>query len=111
MVDPIPLLPPAFDDSVQGKQEKLVSQVQTQTKFMIESQIRWVNQLIVKLWKNPDGLTPQQAFDAFEASAAIVHAKLMTAITNINAFVPGSIVFLEPKAVTSNSDGTVTVAS
>lgn len=64
--------------------------------------------LYVSVFSNPEGLTPQQAFDALGNDAAQLFGLLTNLKSSLNTLVPDTISWSLPEA-TINPDGTVTL--
>jgi hypothetical protein len=71
--------------------------------------IKSINDLNREIWKNPQGLTPQQVMTALGINAASLVSAMATITASANAIYPGVITAVSPHTLTSNSDGTVTV--
>ena len=61
------------------------------------------------IWKNPYGLSPQDAVAALGKNAADAFARINDLATAINNESPGGANFTPPMTVTINADGTVTL--
>lgn len=63
------------------------------------------------VWNNRNGLTPQQVCDALATDAGSLFALAGGLQAVINTAQAGSLTLTPPKAVTVNSDGTVTIGA
>lgn len=62
-----------------------------------------------QVWENDNGLSPQDAFDAFGTDAADLVRLATILVSTINAATPDTLPTPDPTVLTVNSDGTVSV--
>lgn len=101
-----------YTDDVPGKQQKYKDKLLNQFRTNFQIQKSTFNALMIDIYNNPDGLTPQQFYDAWGTDAASIVAIKARAATYLNAAVPGSVDPTPPNGhiETVNIDGTVTVS-
>lgn len=91
------------------KQAKVKSRGTSSTNILFRQMLAVFLANMKDVWANEDGLTPQQAIDAYgpDAGDAVRLADLLK--TTINAANPGTITANTPATLTTNLNGTVTV--
>lgn len=77
--------------------------------ILFNQMVSTFNDLMVYIWQNPMGLTPQQVLGTLGTDAGAYVANAEALKTFINTIVPGTITAAAPAPITVNSDGTVTV--
>lgn len=103
--------PVTYTDDLVGKQARTKDQISRVSTSGFTGLKLATLQLFSFIWKNPYGLTPQEAFDSLGADAASLHSLFAPVSQLVNAALPNSLDLSEPKAVTANQDGTVTVGA
>lgn len=102
--------PKAPQATTKQKQVRLASVTRSSAISAFSALVRTYNATLASFWENPDGLTPQEAFDAMGKDAGDVVGKAVQLQQLLNAMVPGSVsASPPPKPLTINADGTVTV--
>ncbi len=61
------------------------------------------------IWENPDGMTPQQAIDAFGTDGVELFRLAWILQVAVNDAKPDTLLQSPPVMVTKNQDGTVTI--
>jgi hypothetical protein len=102
-----------YPDTVAGKQEKMRARLSQVLQSQFDSIKSVVEHGRTNIWSNPDGLTPQEAFDAFGTDGYQLLKASMAAINMLNAIVPGTADASLPDGhtVQVNADGSITVTA
>lgn len=98
-----------YPDTIQGKQDKLRDTLSAHLTNQFRSIQGTFESARSLIWENNDGLTPQQAFDAFGNEAGKLIQASLACSTLINTLFPNTVDVNPPHPVTVNQDGTVTV--
>lgn len=93
--------------------EQLQAELAARTDFAVNGLLRQMlstfNKVYNDIWNNRDGLTQQQAVDAFGTKAARLFQLSAVLQDTINLAQPGAAPQITPQAPTLNPDGTVTL--
>lgn len=102
-----------------GQQELTLEQKKERTKIRIARKSYETFQGLVgtyvelkqTVWENPQGLTPQQVFDALGTNGGELFSLSTLLVTTVNTVIPGTLTDTHPYEFTINPDGTVTVGN
>lgn len=94
-------------------QAKTASNIRNILSIQYRRNVDSYNQVYGLIWKNPDGLTPQQAFDGLKKDAVSLLQIGVGMANYVNSIIPNSVPADGPSqySVNPNPDGTVTVTS
>lgn len=109
------LLTPAADTSIEATQARAAQRIGQLTAAGYDQLVRLQREGIDLVWRNADGLTPQQVCDALGTSAAkvfAIHSALTQALVSAQQAdgIPVSVA-LPTHEYVINPDGTVSVAA
>jgi len=98
-----------LEPTLEEKKAALMRQIRTMLTNNYNDLLTIYNAGNTMVWTNPDGLTPQDCFDAMGQEAAHFVQIGLEMAQMLNAAVPGSIDLSVSPPLQINEDGTVTV--
>jgi hypothetical protein len=110
--NPFTSAPAKVQRPLQIAQQVLLGRAKAQTPRRTARILRWSTELWLSIWFNEDGLTPQQACDAFGNLAGYMLLLGQATAQWYAAICPGADPVLMPPTgckVTPNQDGTITI--
>lgn len=109
------VLSPSQDTSLEAKQTRAAARIKSLTSQNYQQLLRAQKSGIDLVWRNSEGLTPQQVCDALGTSAGkifAIHGTITDALVAAQTADGVAVnVALPTNAFTVNQDGTVTVSS
>jgi len=96
---------------VENLQLRLKAQTQAQIRQLFTQMTVVFTTCFNNIWENPDGLTPQQAIDAFGTDGVELFRLAWILQEAANEAKAGTLTQTPPVEVTKNQDGTVTIGS
>lgn len=91
------------------KQVQVKQQIQSVANQGFNGLVKVLQTGLMLVWENPNGLNPQEVFDALgvDAKAHVLAAQAFINVVNMQ--VPGAVNNITPLPIVLNDDGTVTV--
>jgi hypothetical protein len=98
--------------TTEQKQQFVVNRVKRLSSNMLKNVKKQHQEIMQMIWRNPQGLTPQQVMDGFGAEAHELFElsnQLLTMLGNVKSDDPYLSEAAAPYEYTINQDGTVTI--
>jgi hypothetical protein len=95
--------------TTEQKQTRLKALLQNSVNILWKQMLSTYQGSMKAIWQNPDGLTPQQAFDAFGTDAVELVRLAGIQAATLNNVQAGTVDTSAVPSFTVNQDGTITV--
>lgn len=95
--------------TTEQKQDRVKTQIARKSYETFQGMIGSYNDIKERVWNNPQGLSPQEVFDALGTNSAELFQLSALLVATVNSAAPDTLDGSQPYAFTVNGDGTVTV--